>query len=344
MMRVGKPARRILLLIFFFSLFSMLVATRSENVAEIINQRVCIFARKFINKLSSLLPFSLFELIVLSSPIIIFLAIRYVVNGDASARKRFFKLISCFTVIPSLFFLTVGIPAQRYPIARAVEYAPSYDELTLCAQRLIDEANLQVPSADFDISVEDMRGELQASYSEISPRFNLRVKQLPMPKILLLPKLASRLGILGHYSFLTGEVNINTDVPRYMIPFTLAHEYAHYLGVSSEAEAGFLAFAVCMNSDVDYIKYSGVLSTLEYFLSDIYSCDRAEYERLYSSLLEPTRVHLKESYEYLSKYSGTRIYRIADGINSSYIDAFDKNGGYSYSAICRYVTQYLLYS
>lgn len=341
---MGKSARRILLLIFFFSLFLMLVAIKSQSAAEIINRRVCTPIREFIAKLSSLFPTSLFELIILSSPIIILLAIRYVVSGDASVRERFFKLISCFFLIPALFFLTVGISARRYPIARAGENSPSSEELILCAQKLIDEANLHAESLDADTSFVFLRAELQASYSEISPRFNLRVKRLPMPKLLLLPKLASRLGILGHYSFLTGEVNINTDIPRYMIPFTLAHEYAHYLGVSSEAEAGFLAFAVCMNSDVDYIKYSGALSTLEYYLSDIYLYDRAEYGHIYSSLSEPVKANLKESYEYVRKYSGTRMYKIADGINSSYIDAFDKNGSYSYSAICRYVTQYLLYS
>ena len=341
---MGKSARRFLILIFFFSLFSMLLAIRSQNAAEIISRSVCVFVREAVGSLSSLFPVSVFELIILSSPITVFLAIRYVVKGDKSIRTRFFRLISCFSVIPTLFFLTVGIPAQRYPIARVGESYPSSEELIVCAEKLIDKVNLQAASADFDISLENLRAELQASYSEISSRFNLCVKQLPRAKILLLPELASRLGILGHYSFVTGEININTDAPRYTLPFTMAHEYAHYLGASSEAEAGFLAFVACMSSEAAYIKYSGALSTLEYFLSDVYSCDRKEYERLYSSLSELGRANLRESYEYLSKYSETRIYKFADGINSSYIDAFDKNGSYSYSAICRYVTQYLLYS
>ncbi len=339
-----KKIRRILLLIFFTSSLLMLIAKGSQHAAEKINNSVCAFSRVLLAKLSASVPVSVFELIVFFSPLLIFLCVRYVLRGDLSVRTRFFKLLSCLSLIPSLFFLTVGIPSQIGSISRTNGSSPSYEELVLCAEKLIEEVNLQNGIKDSDLSVSRLRTELEISYFEIEPAFKLDAKKLPMPKVLSASWLANRLGILGHYSFLTGEVNLNADIPTYMIPFSLAHEYAHYLGVSNEAEANFLAFVVCMKSEESYIKYSGALSILEYFLSDVYKFDREDYTRLYFLLSDVAKLDLRESYKYTLKYSSSYVYRAADGINSAYNGIFDKDGSFSYSAVSRYVTQYLLYS
>ena len=44
----------------------------------------------------------------------------------------------------------------------------------------------------------------------------------------------------------------------------MAHEFAHLLGVGSEAEANYFAFLVCMQSDSDAMRYSGYFSLLPY--------------------------------------------------------------------------------
>jgi hypothetical protein len=87
-----------------------------------------------------------------------------------------------------------------------------------------------------------------------------------------------------------------------------------------------------------------LLSVLEYFLTDVYKNDAQGYARLYYELSEVALKDLRASYEYTLTFSGGYIYQAADEINSSYTEVFDKNGKFSYSAVSRYVTQYLLYS
>jgi hypothetical protein len=322
----------------------MIVAIRSQHFADRINGTVCSFVREFLANLTAPFAVSLFELIVLLSPLMIFFIVRYVLKGDLKAKNRFFKSLSYLSLIPTLFFLTVGIAAQTSPVANAGDSIPSYDELVLCSKKLISEVNLQSDKNNRAFSCKELSEALENSYSKLSKELAIEMKRFPKPKMLSASWLVNRLGILGHYSFLTGEVNIDPDIPSYMIPFTLAHEYAHFLGISNEAEANFLAFLACIKSDEPYIRYSGNLSVLEYFLTDVYKNDAQGYARLYYELSEVAVKDLRASYEYTLTYSGGYIYQAADEINSSYTEVFDKNGKFSYSAVSRYVTQYLLYS
>lgn len=339
-----KKIRRFLLVIFVLSSLLMIASARSQLAAEKINGTVCVFVRELLGKVTSLFSVSLFEIFVYLSPLMIFFTLRYLFLGNFDVGKRFFVILSCFSVIPSLFFLTVAIPSQRAPVVELGDFSPSYEELVVCSEKLIESVNVLSESDDCELTPSELRSQLECSWIQVASFFGISVSDLPMPKLLIAPQIASRLGILGHYSFVTGEVNINPDIPPHEMPFSLAHEYAHYLGIAGEAEASFLAFLVCTASDFEYIKYSGALSVLEYFISDIYKNDREEYQRLYDTLSEKAALDLRASYEYTAKYSDGYMYRVADGINSTYIKALDKKGNLSYSAVSRYVTQYLLYS
>ena len=343
-MRQNKIFYRIFLSIFLLSSLLMLISMTSRTVAKIVNDTLSLWVRVLLAGLSSLFPFSLFELIAVTSPVWIILLVCLTVGRSKNIRATFLKFLTTIIIAPSLFFLTVGIPSQANPIISVGNSAPKSDELTRTAEILIGEVCTLSPESDKSLSIVKLRDALNTAYSEISDEFGLVANRLPRAKSLLLPKLANRLGILGHYSFLTGEVNINTDIPSYMLPFTWAHEYAHYLGVTGEAEASLLAYAACSASESAYIRYSGALSALEYIFTDLYSCNGEEYARLYKTLPEAAVADLKESYEYTLKYSSGLVYRAADEINSSYISALDKNGSFSYSAFSRIVTHYLLYS
>ncbi len=57
-----------------------------------------------------------------------------------------------------------------------------------------------------------------------------------------------RLGISGIYNPFTGEANIDAGLTNLQQVYVLAHELAHSMGVTSEAEANFVSFLACLNS------------------------------------------------------------------------------------------------
>lgn len=65
-----------------------------------------------------------------------------------------------------------------------------------------------------------------------------------------------RLSIAGIYNPFTGEANVDNALPSLPLIFTTAHEIAHGYGVTSEAEANFVAYLACMKSDIPVGKYA----------------------------------------------------------------------------------------
>ncbi|MFQ9022452.1 MAG: DUF3810 family protein [Parabacteroides merdae] len=67
------------------------------------------------------------------------------------------------------------------------------------------------------------------------------------------------------------EYNLNPDLLPVQYPFTYAHEMAHVLGISSEAEANLYGFLVCSRSGVPEIRFSAYFALLPYVLSNAYA-------------------------------------------------------------------------
>jgi hypothetical protein len=151
----------------------------------------------------------------------------------------------------------------------------------------------------------------------------------------------SRGGILALYSPFTGEVNINLQIPDYMIPFTAAHEWAHSLGIASEAEANFYAFLSCAKSKNDYIRYSGTVCALEYILTDLSASNKKTYLNIWESVPESVKDCINAYKAYAKKYQSYALYSITDGANSAHHDMWDKNGKASYSATSALLVDYI---
>jgi len=59
---------------------------------------------------------------------------------------------------------------------------------------------------------------------------------------------------------------------------------AHQLGFAAEQEANFLSYLACINSQDDFIKYSGYLVALSYSLSNLSFVDRIEFKKLVKTI------------------------------------------------------------
>ena len=187
----------------------------------------------------------------------------------------------------------------------------------------------------------DISSELARIYSSFHDVHGYKGKIFPRPKEILFSNGLSYMGTLAFYSFPTGEVNMNTEIPDYMLPFTLAHEYAHYVGIASERDANFMAFLACVNSNNRYVRYSGLLSGLEYLLCDIYIFDKEIYKSILSLLPERAISDMRLYKEYSEKYKNSFIFTTSDNLNSAHLNIWDENGRHSYSGVSQLIVDYI---
>lgn len=112
---------------------------------------------------------------------------------------------------------------------------------------------------------EDAETEIKSLYRKVPSRFGLAEPRVfHHPKRSLMDGLYSSVGVLGYMGPFFAESYINKEMKA--DAFTYAHELSHWLGVSSEAEANFWAYQVCIRSSEQAIRHRGYLGLFPYVL------------------------------------------------------------------------------
>lgn len=113
------------------------------------------------------------------------------------------------------------------------------------------------------LSHDDIEREVKECYSVVKEKFGLcSPKVYQHPKTVSFNWLYSSVGVLGYMGPFADESHLNSQLFPVQYPFTYAHELAHLLSVSSEAEANFWAYQACTHSHSKGIRYSGYFGLL----------------------------------------------------------------------------------
>ena len=96
---------------------------------------------------------------------------------------------------------------------------------------------------------------------------------------MLFSRLMSGVGVMGYMGPFFTEFNLNGKLLPVQYPATYAHEMAHVLSISNEAEANLYSYLICTSSSVPEIRFSGYFSLLPYVLSNAYvALDKDSFE------------------------------------------------------------------
>lgn len=105
---------------------------------------------------------------------------------------------------------------------------------------------------------ETLEHETKAFYATVPSHYGLAApRSWHHPKPMLFNRLYSAVGVSGFMAPLLGESCVNRDLLPNEYPFVYAHEYAHILGISGEAEANWWAFQACVRSPHQSVRYAG---------------------------------------------------------------------------------------
>lgn len=102
------------------------------------------------------------------------------------------------------------------------------------------------------------------------------------------------LGFTGYYNPFTGEAQVNTTVPRFLLPYTTCHEVAHQLGYAKENEANFVGYLAAAASQDTLFHYSAYLDLFLYTQSNLHSADSVKAKQFFKKLLPQVNDDLDE--------------------------------------------------
>ena len=180
------------------------------------------------------------------------------------------NILQTLSVCYVLFYWFWGFNYYRSGINERLQIAkskPDTVQFVRVLESLISQTNESYCSFD-SITKPEISRLVESSYQKLAPFLKLNYPQgMRVAKPITLSGFFAKAGIAGYYGPFFSEVHLNDSLLMIEYPQVLAHESAHQLGVTSEAEANFYSWLVCSKSDSKYLRYSANISIINYFLS-----------------------------------------------------------------------------
>ena len=347
----------VLIIIFVLSVTIHITTRLSTKLSDFLNFGISNIIRGTLAKITSVLPFSLGETILIIVPIIMVILIISVIFNLFSDRvfsKISFKLTTIAVALYALFALSLS-PAYGTSTADNLFNvnckALTKDELKEAAAILVQNINDLADEVDYyygsfskmNHSLDELSSKLVNAYDKLESKYSFINNFGSRLKPIALSEPMTYTHISGVYSYYTGESNINTNFPDYTIPFTSAHEMAHQRGFARENEANFVAYLVCCESEDAYIRYSGFLNMFEYITNSLYALSPKDYYDLFYSLDIKVRCEMAEYGKFFEKYRDSTASKVSGTINDNYLKSQGiEDGEKSYGMVVDLAASYIL--
>lgn len=102
------------------------------------------------------------------------------------------------------------------------------------------------------------------------------------------------LGFTGYYNPFTGEAQVNTTIPQFLLPYITLHEMGHQLGYAKENEANFSGYLAGANSTDTLFQYSTYLDLFVYANREVYYFDSTFSKNAAIKLIPEVKADLLE--------------------------------------------------
>ena len=345
-LKISKALLRktIILLSLVLILILLFLARNYRDFCESYSQTVVRFYSIVFGHISSVFPFSLFEVFVIATIIygitwIVFFIRNTKRNGIKNSYHMILRLGIIVLSIATLYQGTAGIEYARKDVeiplhTKLIDNPKDYreicfsflDDFNYCASQLEfrEDGSVVAPYTD-DITVYKLEDEFKKFDSDYFHSYT------PKAKPMYFTSWAYRALSISGVSFVPSvEANFNVLNPDAHKPFTIAHELAHAKGAMPEEWANLTAAYICLNSEDPYIRYSGYNVAFWSLGSLVQATNVPEDLTEFYQKVNPN-IYRNNNYENKYWRDHAIMEKISDWINDLYLKINNDKGTVSYS-------------
>lgn len=319
-----------------------LAARYPEVVEKYYAQTVYPLIATVLSAVSGLFSFSLDDLfygiLVLIPVLLLFLAFFKRVEWKFAGKF----LLNLIALIYFLFYFLWGFNYYRSDLNRRLgisEKSPDTEDFIAVFENLAEQTNLSqtdfehITKAEIDSLIEDSYRKWATVLKLQYPSGKRRAKEITLSRFF------AQAGISGYFGPFFNEVHINRRILPEEYPFVLAHEKAHQFGITSEAEANFYAWLVCIKSDSKHLQYSANLTIFRYFM---FQGSRLEnLPQIVEMLDDEVKADFRKIREHWLALRSEKIDRAASKVNDAYLKTNKiEQGIQDYSGVVKHVMDF----
>lgn len=263
---------------FFAALFTFFliewVSIHPEHVEKYYSAGIYPTIAEGLSFVSRQVSFSLWDIFWIGLIIWITISVVLIITRKLRFWLSLLRFLQFTAILYTLFYFLWGFNYFRNPIEKRMDWKKvvQNDEHFLAVfDTLIISANQS--RSEFSISdYNQLNLEIEKSYQKHFKELGISYPNgSRRPKTMLLSSFFAKSGVSGYYGPLFSEVHVNGKALPTEYAAILAHEKAHQFGITSEAEANFIAWYICSKSDDKKLQYSGNILLIRYFLSDAFA-------------------------------------------------------------------------
>ncbi|MGQ1787319.1 MULTISPECIES: DUF3810 domain-containing protein [unclassified Saccharicrinis] len=302
------------------------------------------FIARVLSAISGLVPFSLDDVFYVCLILVLLAGSSMVIFRKMKFKKYLLSVLQITALVYISFYWLWGFNYYREPAHNRFHLNRSHaNDSTFVSMfnRIIEETNNSyTPSSGFHKDTYD--SVLENSYKNLSHYLNLnhsmgkrRIKHITFSNFF------AKATILGYYGPFFNETHINKHLTVWDIPVVSAHEKSHQLGVTSEAEASFYGWLICVSSDEPFVQYSGWLYAMDYFM---HQSSRLEKRKELIKKIRPEVIEdIKTRNKHWRGWRNAKIDKAASKVNDAYLKSNSIEKGIDdYNGVVQLIIDYLL--
>lgn len=348
----------VLLSLFAVSLVMCEVIQRNGAVANAIHESVGVGIRAVMTAMTSWIPISFAEFLLVSSPILLALLIigvvRHVKRSPYDGIRFCISILSLVSLIYTLSVFGYEPGFYNKSVTEKLELTRedlSPEQLRDTALILVEQIEKDLPYVSFPqdtysamtFSYGELNGKLNAAYDTLCDTYPDLERLHSNTKPVMLSEPWTYTHVSGMYTFFTGEANVNVNYPDFIVVSSAAHEMAHQRGINREDEANFIAYLVCSMSDDPYVRYCGNVDVLNSVLSQLYSASQELYWQVADRVPQEVKNENTAYSKFFDQYRETVVSEVSTAVNDAFITSNNQPAGVkSYGLVVDLVAAYLL--
>ncbi len=299
-----------------FALLVLLFGLFPNQVLFIYSNRIYPCISISLRAISSNIPFALgdilYAIIILLVLRKIFLFAKRIKKSGWQKSDRFIipiNILNTLLIFYISFKILWGLNYSRPTITQQLKISDQkygVKQLVLLGNYFIEKLNIQQAkiSPKQSYHVDDLMKKSVFEYQQSARKNPFFTYKVPSFKPVLNNWVISKIGIEGYYNPLSGEANINMDLPAWVLPFVACHEISHQLGVAREDEANLVAYLVGKDSRDINFQYSVNYNMLRYILLEIRYKSPEDYLAMKEKITPGLLANFKAENEFWKKYNG----------------------------------------
>ena len=336
-------ASLLLLMVILIKLFSI----SNINTEYYYSTGIYPYISSFFRNITGWVPFSLGD--ILYGAIALWLIIKFCKGINAIIikkinwqyfLKKFFSFVLKLLITYVAFNLLWGINYNRQGIS--AQLGLKIEKYTTQDLKNITTIILQKVNANKILIIKDsaalktnkeMFKNSAAAYTAIDKKFSFLQYKTASVKPSLWGYVGNYIGFSGYYNPFTGEAQVNTSGPRFLLPFVTCHEIAHQLGYAKENEANFVGYLAASSTKDSLLLYATYMDMFLYANRNLYSADSVAAIAFAKQLIPEVKTDLKEMRDFNLRHKNF-VEPIIRWVYGKYLQSNQQpNGNLSYDEV-----------